>query len=90
MSSSSFLDPLPMHIETFDFVMSMVKAFAFGVIIITISCYRGMTTTGGAAGVGKATTNSVVICYSVILVTNFILTVGLNTSYTYVSQLFAS
>jgi phospholipid/cholesterol/gamma-HCH transport system permease protein len=40
-----------------------------------------MRTTGGAAGVGRATTNSVVICYSVILIGNFILTIALNSSY---------
>lgn len=83
MSPSSFLDPLPEHITTFDMVSGLIKGFVFGVIIITISCFRGMTTTGGAAGVGRATTNSVVICYSVILVGNFLLTLGLNNSYTY-------
>ncbi|HRD54802.1 MAG TPA: ABC transporter permease [Parachlamydiaceae bacterium] len=81
MSGSSFLDPLPIHITTFDFFSGMVKALMFGIIIVTISCYRGMTTSGGAAGVGRATTNSVVICYSVILISNFILTVTLNSSY---------
>lgn len=81
MSSTSFIDPLPVNIHLFDFVSCIIKAFIFGVIITTISCYRGMTTRGGAAGVGNATTNSVVICYSVILVANFVITVGLNSSY---------
>ena len=81
MASNSFLDPLPIHVDLFDFFSGITKAFVFGVIIVTISCYRGMTTTGGAAGVGKATTNSVVICYSVILIVNFLLTVMLNSSY---------
>jgi len=80
MSSASFLDPLPTHITTFDFISGLTKAVGFGIIIVTISCYRGLITKGGAAGVGKATTNSVVICYSVILITNFLLTVGLNES----------
>lgn len=81
MSSSAFLDPLPIHIKAFDLISGMTKALVFGIIIVTISCYRGMTTKGGAAGVGRATTNSVVICYSVILITNFLLTLGLNSSY---------
>lgn len=81
MPSNSFLDPLPLHITTFDFFSGIMKAFLFGIIIITISCYRGMTTKGGAAGVGRATTNSVVICYSVILIANFIITIGLNNSH---------
>lgn len=86
MPPNAFIDPLPLHITTFDFVSGMVKAFVFGIIIVTISCYRGMTTTGGAAGVGRATTNSVVICYSVILITNFLLTLGLNSSYACIQQ----
>jgi phospholipid/cholesterol/gamma-HCH transport system permease protein len=81
MSPNAFLDPLPVHIDNFDFFSGLVKALVFGFIISTISCYKGMTTWGGAQGVGRATTNSVVICYSVILITNFLITVGLNSSY---------
>lgn len=83
MSSTSFLDPLPVHITTFDFISGLIKAFVFGFIIITISCYRGMSTTGGAAGVGRSTTNSVVICYTVILIGNFLLTIVMNNFYNY-------
>lgn len=86
MAPNTFLDPLPIHITTFDFVSGIVKAFVFGIIIVTISCYRGMTTQGGAAGVGRATTNSVVICYSVILIGNFLLTLALNNSYDYIND----
>ena len=84
MSSASFLDPLPLHITSFDFFSGLAKGFVFGIIIITISCYRGLTTNGGAAGVGRATTNSVVICYSVILVSNFFLTMFLNSTSSYI------
>lgn len=86
MPSTSFIDPLPSNIHLFDFVSGMVKAFVFGIIIVTISCYKGMNTRGGAAGVGRATTNSVVICYSIILVANFLITVGLNSSYEYIES----
>lgn len=87
MPPTSFVDPLPVNIHLFDFFSCIIKAFVFGLIITTISCYRGMTTRGGAAGVGRATTNSVVICYSVILVTNFVITVGLNSAYEYIENL---
>lgn len=86
MSPNTYLDPLPIHITNFDFLSGMIKSLVFGVIIVTISCFRGMTTQGGAAGVGRSTTNSVVICYSIILIGNFILTVGLNSSYTCIVQ----
>ena len=44
MAPNTFLDPLPIHITTFDLISGIVKAFVFGIIIVTISCYRGMTT----------------------------------------------
>lgn len=89
MSSNDFLDPLPTHVTNFDFISGMVKSIVFAMVIVTISCYKGMTTQGGAAGVGRATTNSVVICYSIILITNFLLTLGLNSSYNCIMQLMA-
>lgn len=90
MSPNAFLDPLQGNVKNFDFLMGLTKSLVFGIIIVTISCYRGITTTGGAAGVGHATTNSVVICYSVILVSNFLLTIGLNSTYTFLQQHFPS
>lgn len=86
MPSNTFWDPLPIHISDFDFISGIIKAFVFGMIIVSISCYKGLTTKGGAAGVGKSTTNSVVICYSVILIVNFILTITLNSTYSYLYQ----
>jgi phospholipid/cholesterol/gamma-HCH transport system permease protein len=78
MSPASYFDPMPIHITMFDLLTGIVKAFVFGVLIMTISCYKGMKTTGGAAGVGKSTTSSVVIAYCCILFTNFFLTLALN------------
>lgn len=86
MPPNSFLDPLPIHITTFDFVSGLIKATAFGIIIVTISCFKGMRTAGGAAGVGRSTTSSVVICYCVVLISNFLLTVALNSSSDYIQQ----
>lgn len=78
MAPVTFLDPMRTHLTYADFFTGMIKAVVFGILIMTISCYKGMKTSGGAAGVGRATTNSVVICYCLILLTNFILTMLLN------------
>lgn len=86
MDSAAFLDPLPTHLTNFDFFSGLLKSFFFAAIIVTISCYRGMTTRGGAEGVGRATTNSVVICYSVILITNFIITMTINSLYPFLEK----
>jgi phospholipid/cholesterol/gamma-HCH transport system permease protein len=88
MPATSFLDPLPIHINNFDIFSGLAKSFVFGFIIVSVSCYLGMKTRGGAAGVGSATTRSVVICYSLILLSNFIVTLGLNNSYYWMADIF--
>ncbi len=45
-----------------DFVTGLVKAGVFGVMISVIACYEGLNVSGGAEGVGRATTNTVVKC----------------------------
>jgi phospholipid/cholesterol/gamma-HCH transport system permease protein len=81
MTPQGYFDPMPLYVTPFDFWVGVIKAFFFGILISTISCYKGLTTTGGAQGVGNFTTYSVVISYSFILITNFLLTVGLNSLY---------
>lgn len=86
MTSQGYFDPMPIYVTPFDLLTGLIKAFCFGFIISTISCYKGLMTKGGAAGVGKATTNSVVISYSFILIINFLLTIGLNTLHVYLNE----
>jgi phospholipid/cholesterol/gamma-HCH transport system permease protein len=44
-----------------DFVTGLAKAGVFGVVISTLACYLGLGVTGGAMGVGRATTRTVVL-----------------------------
>jgi phospholipid/cholesterol/gamma-HCH transport system permease protein len=78
MAPITYFDPMHTNITYFDFSTGVIKGFVFGVLIMTIACYKGLRTSGGAAGVGKSTTNSVVITYCCILFINFFLTVSLN------------
>jgi phospholipid/cholesterol/gamma-HCH transport system permease protein len=52
----------------------LIKAAAFGVILTLTGCVRGYYTTGGAEGVGRATTNAVVSASLIILLSDFFLT----------------
>jgi phospholipid/cholesterol/gamma-HCH transport system permease protein len=45
-----------------DFITGLVKAGVFGLMISAIACYEGLHVSGGAEGVGRATTNTVVKC----------------------------
>ena len=56
-----------------DFWGGIYKSFFFAVEVVLISCYQGMTTKGGAAGVGIATTGSVVFSIIVVFITNYLL-----------------
>ena len=50
-----------------DVFTGLIKSVFFAMIIATVSCYEGMRTSGGAEGVGKSTTMSVVISFVLIL-----------------------
>ena len=50
-----------------DIVGGVLKSFLFGGIIGTVSCYKGLAVRGGAAGVGDATTSSVVTAITTVI-----------------------
>ncbi len=50
-----------------DLFTGLFKAWIFGMVIALVSCYEGFNVDGGAAGVGKATTRSVVITFIMII-----------------------
>lgn len=78
LAPSTYFDPIPLHVNYFDLLTGVIKGFIFGIQILTIACFKGLRTKGGAAGVGRSTTNSVVITYCVILFSNFFITLAIN------------
>jgi phospholipid/cholesterol/gamma-HCH transport system permease protein len=56
-----------------DLVQGMVKPLFFGLIIATIGCYYGMTTRGGTQGVGRSTTQAVVVSSVLIIASDFVI-----------------
>jgi len=57
-----------------DIFTGLIKSIFFSVIITMISCYQGLNTKGGAEGVGRSTTNSVVLSFIFIIIADAILT----------------
>jgi phospholipid/cholesterol/gamma-HCH transport system permease protein len=51
-----------------DLLTGLLKTIFFGMIIAFVSCYEGFNVEGGAEGVGRATTRSVVITFILIIV----------------------
>ncbi|HET7704493.1 MAG TPA: ABC transporter permease [Thermoanaerobaculia bacterium] len=73
-------NPLVYEQNTFNFLelndlwSGLIKSSVFGLILTLTGCVRGYYTTGGAEGVGKATTNAVVSASLIILLSDFFLT----------------
>src|SRR3982074_3117047 len=61
-----------------DIIMGLTKAFCFALLIVFISCHKGLTAREGAVGVGRATTEAVVNASLAGLIFNFFLTMFLN------------
>jgi phospholipid/cholesterol/gamma-HCH transport system permease protein len=54
-------------------VNGITKPLVFGFILVSVGCYYGIRTTGGAQGVGKSTTKAVVYAAIWILIANFLI-----------------
>jgi phospholipid/cholesterol/gamma-HCH transport system permease protein len=70
---SVFLDSVQGFLGLWDIWSALLKAMVFGAIIAVIGSSWGMTTTGGAKGVGQSTTAAVVTTLVIIFISNFFL-----------------
>jgi len=73
VSSQSFLDSASSFLEIHDIAGGLLKTMVFGVIIAVTSCYIGLNTEGGAAGVGRSTTSAVVWSIVLLYGSNFLM-----------------
>ncbi|HET9417924.1 MAG TPA: ABC transporter permease [Chthoniobacterales bacterium] len=62
-----FLDLVRDALLIRDIITGVLKSFLFALLIGAIACYRGLTVRGGAAGVGTATTSSVVTAVTTVI-----------------------
>jgi phospholipid/cholesterol/gamma-HCH transport system permease protein len=74
-NGAAYLATTRRYLETDDIVSSLVKAAVFGFLLALAGCYHGFRSSGGAAGVGRATTNAVVSAFILILLFNLAITV---------------
>jgi phospholipid/cholesterol/gamma-HCH transport system permease protein len=70
---NAFMSTARVGIEIQDLIGGITKPFFFGFIIAIISCHKGLSTSGGTVGVGRATTNAVVLSSIVIIIADFFL-----------------
>jgi len=74
INSSVYLDKIQQYVEMEDLWNGLVKATVFGIIVAVVGCRKGYTTTCGAEGVGRSTTDAVVISSVSILIADYFLT----------------
>lgn len=70
----SYMDSTFRFMDLTDVFSGVVKAAFFGMLIGVIGCQKGYFTSGGAEGVGRATTQAVVLASIAILISDFFLT----------------
>ena len=73
ISYDTFLSSARQAVGFEDVVKGLFKSVIFGAIIALVGSYQGLSTRGGAAGVGASTTGAVVISIILIFITNFVL-----------------
>lgn len=74
---SVFINSARAGIAFTDILGGIIKPIFFGLIIGSVACYKGLSTSGGTVGVGKATTNAVVIASIWVIVFDFFLSKAL-------------
>jgi phospholipid/cholesterol/gamma-HCH transport system permease protein len=68
LTTPQFLKGVRLFFEPFDVRYGLVKSASFGAAVALIGCRAGLSTTGGAQGVGRSATQAVVISAVMILV----------------------
>jgi len=69
-----FMNKIQEHVTLADVYNGLIKASVFGGILTLVGCYKGFYTRGGAEGVGRSTTQAVVMSSVLILVSDYFLT----------------
>tara|TARA_R110002072_G_scaffold150953_1_gene299739 strand:- start:81449 stop:82327 length:879 start_codon:yes stop_codon:yes gene_type:complete len=70
----TYMDNMLTQAKLVDFLTGVAKGGIFGTLIGIIACANGLRVTGGAAGVGRATTYTVVECIVAIVVADLVFT----------------
>ncbi len=73
IAPAAFMNSLTQYTTPGDFVHGMLKTPVFGLIVALVAAQQGLRTKDGAFGVGRSTTNTVVIAMVLIYIANFLL-----------------
>jgi phospholipid/cholesterol/gamma-HCH transport system permease protein len=74
LSSREYWSSVQQSLTYQDVTQGLIKPFVFAVVIAMVGCYYGLNTTGGTEGVGRSTTQAMVVASVLILVLDFFIT----------------
>lgn len=74
LNHNIYIDYIYRYLQLTDIFNGLIKALFFGIILSTISTFKGFETSGGAKGVGRFTTQAVVLSSVYILLADYLLT----------------
>lgn len=74
LTASQYWNTAYQALEWNDLAQGLLKPFLFAMVIALVGCFYGMRTTGGTQGVGRATTQAVVVASVWIFVLNVLIT----------------
>jgi phospholipid/cholesterol/gamma-HCH transport system permease protein len=72
LSIETYWEGARLYFRPYDVFFGFVKALVFGFIITSIACYSGYRASGGASGVGRATTQAAVLGCVYVLLANYV------------------
>jgi phospholipid/cholesterol/gamma-HCH transport system permease protein len=78
-ASTTYFSSLRQGITTNDIIGGIIKPIVFALIIGAIACRKGLNTEGGTVGVGRSTTQAVVLASIVVIIADFFLAKALQT-----------
>ena len=73
LSTAVFIHSVQGYVTPLDIVKGVGKGPFFGLLVALVACQQGLRTKNGAVGVGKSTTNAVVISMVLVYIANFML-----------------
>ncbi len=74
VDGGAFMSEVQYYLVSNDVVQGLIKALFFGLITSLVCCYKGFYATGGARGIGAATTTAVVASSVLVLISDYVMT----------------
>jgi phospholipid/cholesterol/gamma-HCH transport system permease protein len=74
VSWGAYIENAIRYAEVKDLYVGLLKAFVFGIVITTVACHEGLSTTQGAVGVGVSTRQTVIESFLLILILGYFVT----------------